>query len=146
MLSLFVLIIIHGYGFKMRGKSNHFRYNIYFLQLIFILIKILMYFILYPILIKFNPPIWYQEAYTELNMNVVAIFTLKGVVLDTIMVALSDALLLIPGIRKIFRLKIKRGSQYNTSVMGGIIIFGMFFSLMILWLQYYIVDNRDPIS
>ena len=78
MLSLFVLIIIHGYGFKMRGKSNHFRYNIYFLQLIFILIKILMYFILYPILIKFNPPIWHPEAYTEFNMNIVAIFTKRS--------------------------------------------------------------------
>ncbi len=145
-ISLFILILIQGYGFEMRKKSKSFRYNIYFLQLIFIIIKMLMYFILYPILIYFNPPIWYPGAYTEVNMNVVAIFALKGVVLDTIMIALSDALLLIPGIRRIFRLEIRKGSQYNTLVMGGIILGGVLFSLMMLWLQYYIIDKQDPIA
>lgn len=146
MVSLFLWIGIHGYGSQMRKIKKTRWNNLYVLQFWVILVKLALYLVLFPLLIKSNPPFWYGEAYTSLGMDVILLFAIKGIIVDTILLALCDAILLMPMVRKLFRLPISKGSRYNTSILLGMVIFGMLFTMMILYTTNVIVNQGDSIT
>lgn len=140
-VSLCLWIIIHGIGGQKRLNTSKYYYNIYFLQLIYIVIRILIYVIFFPILIRFNPPFWNPAAYTHVDMEIVLLFAVKGVIVESIFIALCDALLLLPFIRRIFRLKSSKGAVYNTRVMAALVAFGLSFMLIITAVQNFLIDK-----
>lgn len=147
-ISLYLWIIIHGYGGQKRLQVKKFYYNIYFLQLIHIVIRMLLYVTLFESLIKLNssfPPFWNLQAYCKVETGIVVLFAVKGIIVESILVALCDALLLLPFVRKIFGLRISRGAKYNTRIMMAIVAFGLGFSLIILGIQNYIIDKIHPL-
>jgi signal transduction histidine kinase len=143
-ISLSLWIIIHGYGGQKRLQKHRFYYNIYFLQLIYILIRMSLYLTLFPILIKLNgisPPLWSSQAYIDVELGIVALFAVKGIIVESILLALCDALLLLPFVRKILRLQCSRGAKYNTKIMLALVGFGLSFTLIVLEIQNYIIDK-----
>ncbi len=148
-ISLCLWIIIHGYGAQKRLHKNSFYYNIYFLQLFHITIRMFIYITLFPALINLNrltPPLWNPYAYTEVKIGIVILFAVKGIIVESILVALCDALLLLPFVRRIFRLHCSRGAKYNTIIMTALVSFGLSFTLIILWIQNYIIDRIHPLN
>jgi signal transduction histidine kinase len=146
-ISLYLWIIIHGYGAKKRLKNHKFYYNIYFIQFIHIIIRLALYLSLFPVLIRLNriwPPFWNPQAYTQVDIGIVFLFAVKGIIVESIIVAMCDALLLLPFIRIVFRLHCSRGAKYNTRIMSALMVFGLSFNLMILWIQNYIIDKKHP--
>ncbi len=144
-ISLYLWIVIHGYGSQKRQHIQSFHYNIYFLQFIYIILRMVIYMTLFPILISFNPPFWNPEAYTEIEFSIVLIFAIKGIIVESIFLALCDALLLLPVVRKFFRLKYSKGAKYNTKIMLALVVFGLLFTLVTLTVHNVIIDKTHPI-
>ncbi|WP_055669083.1 sensor histidine kinase [Desnuesiella massiliensis] len=148
-ISLCLWIIIHGYGGQKRGKKHRFYYNIYFLQFIYVVIRMIIYMTLFPVLINLNqlsPPPWNPQAYVRVDMGIVCLFAIKGIIVESILLALCDALLLLPFIRRIFRLQCSSGAKYNTRIMGALVIFGLSFTIIVLEIQNYIIDRTHLLN
>lgn len=143
-ISLYFWIIIHGYGGERRRKEQKFHYNIYFLQFVYIIIRITIYLVLFPVLIKLNPPFWNPNAYTNVEIEIILLFVVKGIIVESILTALCDALLLLPFARRIFKLKCSKGAKYNTRIMAALVAFGLGFTLIVSWVHNFIIDKNHP--
>lgn len=145
-LSLYLWIIIHGFGRNKRIYNNEFYYNMYFLQFVYIILRMIIYLVLFPILISFNPPFWNPDAYTQIEISIVLLFAIKGIIVESIFLALADALLYLGFIRKIFKLKYSKAARYNTRIMISIISFGLIFTLLISSVNNYIIDQNNTLN
>lgn len=145
-LALYLWIMLHGYGSQRRLREKSIYYNIYFLQFIYILIRLVLYITLFPILVQFNPPFWNPMAYTNVDMEIILLFAIKGIIVESILVALCDALLLLPFIRRIFKLPCSKGAKYNTRIMSAIIAFGLSFTLIVVAVYNFIADRNAPLQ
>lgn len=143
-LSYFIWIGLHGFGSMKRLSDKRLWFNLYFLQLIHIVIKFLLYLTLFPVLIELNPPFWNPMAYTQVDLDIILVFAIKGVLVDSILLALGDALLLLPFVRKLFKLKLSKGARYNTPMLTGMVAFGTAFTFIILLFNNYIIGREDP--
>jgi len=142
--SLYLWIIIHGYGGQRRLKEYKFYNNIYFLQFVYIIIRMIIYIVFFPILVRFNPPFWNLEAYTKVEIDIILLFAIKGIIVESILLALCDALLLLPFVRKLFKLEISKGAKYNTRIMSALVAFGLTFTLIVLTVHNFIIDKKHP--
>ncbi|SDK24116.1 ATP-binding protein [Natronincola ferrireducens] len=140
--SLYIWIIIHGYGGQKRLEKDKFYYNVYFVQLIYVIIRMVIYVVFFPILIKFNPPFWNPEAYTQIEISIILLFAIKGIIVESILVALADAILLLPPVKRMFGLEYSASAKYNTRIMMALVIFGLMFTLVILIVQNFIIDQK----
>ena len=145
-LSYFIWIGLHGLGSMKRLSDKRLRYNLYFLQFIYIVLKFLLYLTLFSSLIELNPPFWNPMAYTKVDPDIILVFAIKGILVDSILLALGDALLLLPFVRKLFRLKVSKGAGYNTPVLAGMVAFGTGFTFIILLINNYIIGREDPLQ
>lgn len=148
-VSLLLWIIIHGYGGQKRLQEDSFFYNIYFLQLIHIIIRMLIYLTLFPILISLNSlsqPPWNLQSYINVEMEIILLFIIKGIIVESILLALCDALLLLPFVRRIFKLKCSRGAKYNTRIMIALVAFGLSFTLIVLEINNYLIDKTHLLN
>ncbi len=141
-ISLCLWIIIHGYGGRKRLEEHKFYHDIYFLQFIYIIIRMAIYIVLFPILVQFNPPFWNPEAYTKVNIDIILLFAIKGIIVESILLALCDALLLLPFVRKIFRLECSKGARHNTRIMSALVAFGITFTFIVLSVHSFIIDKN----
>lgn len=150
MLTLYLWIIIHGYGAEKRRnrerKAHKLRYNLYFLQFLHSTLRFILYLSLFPFLISLNPPFWNPTAYVDVDMSIILLFAVKGIIVETIFVALCDALLHLPWVQRVFRQRVSAASKYNTPIMAGILSFGLMFTLLISAVHTFIVDQKNPLE
>lgn len=140
--SLYIWIMLLGYSADKRLQVRKFYTNIYFLQFIYIIIRLLLYFIAFPFLYRFNPPFWYPAANTVIDYGTIAVFAFKSIIVEFIILAVCDVLLLLPFVRKIFRLECPKAARYNTGIVLSVASIGMFFALVIMINNYYIIDGQ----
>lgn len=140
-ISLCIWIFILGYGAEKRLQVRKFYTNTYFLQFIYILIRLLLYFTAFPFFLRFNPTFWYPEAHTAIAYSTIFIFAADNIVIDTIILAVCDVLLLLPVIRKILRLEYSKSSRYNTGIVLCVIAFGMLFAVIIIKTNNLIMEK-----
>lgn len=140
-ISLCLWIGIHGYGAEKRLKEYKWYFNIYFLQFIYIIIRMIIYLSLFPVLFSFNPPFWNPDAYTEMQFSIIFLFALKGIIVESIFLALCDVLILLPFVRKIFKLKTSTWAKYNTKIILALVSFGLLFTSIILTIHSFIIDK-----
>ncbi|MEG1585193.1 MAG: two-component sensor histidine kinase, partial [Anaerovorax sp.] len=139
--SLFLWVMLLGYGAEKQLQDKKFYYNIYFLQSIYILIRVILYFTVFPWLYQFNPPLWYPAAHTTIEYKIILTFAVKNGIFDCILFAICDVLLLLPFIKKIFKLECPKTSRYNTGVVLSVTATGILFTLIVLIFNYYIIDR-----
>ncbi len=142
-ITLFIWIGLHGWGSLSRKKNRTIWNNIYILQLIYIVIKLLLYLLLFQPLLKLDIPFWYNNVMENLGLDIIMIFAIKGIIVDSILIAICESILLMPFIRKLFKLKIYRGAKYNTPVLLGIVAFGMIFTFLIISFNNLFINNID---
>jgi len=140
--SLYIWIMLLGYSAEERPKVRKFYTNIYFLQFIYMIIRLLLYFIAFPFLYRFNPPFWYPAANTTIGYGTIAVFAFKNIIFEFIILAVCDVLLLLPFVRKIFRLESSKSARYNTGIVLGVASVGILFALIIMTNNYYIADGQ----
>lgn len=140
--SLMVWIIIQGSGADRRFRGSSFYTNIYFLQSIYVIIRVMLYFTAFPFLYQFNPPFWNPNAHTTIDFETISVFAVKSVIIEFILLALCDVMLMMPFIKKVLRLKNSKLARYNTTIVLSLFVFGEFFALIILTVDYYILDPR----
>jgi signal transduction histidine kinase len=149
-ISLFLWIIIHGYGRKKRLMKQHaLYYNVYFLQFVHVMIRMFLYMTLFPVLIRLNGwilPFWIPSAHTEMDIGIILLFAIKGIIVESILLALCDTFLLFPFVRRVFRLECSRGSKYNTRITVALVAFGLSFTVIILGIYNYIFDKIHPLN
>lgn len=138
---LYLWIWMHGYGATQRAVSKRVSNNPYMIQSVYILIRLVLYMTVFPVLIRLNPPFWNPEAFTYVGFDIIFLFAIKGIIVETILLAICDALLLLPFVRKLFKLKISRGAIYNTRIMLSLVAFGLLFMLIISSTQNIIIDQ-----
>lgn len=137
-LHLLIMVMIHGYGAEKRQQGRKsFVYNIFFLQLVYTAIYILITTTLFPWLFRFNPPFWYTHALTSIETNLVLLIVSIRVVNYLLVTAVCDLLMLIPTVRKTLLLNSSEAAKNN-----GRIIF--FFGL-ITWLGFIIVMSANSL-
>lgn len=142
-MSLFIWIGIHGWGAISRKNVRTIWNNIYILQLTHIVIKLMLYLLLFQPLLKMDIPFWNTNIMENLGLDIIMIFAIKGIIVDSILLAICDSILLMPFMRKFFKLKIYRGSQYNTPALLSIVSLGMTFTLLIMFFNNLFISHLD---
>lgn len=142
-LTFFIWIGLHGWGSLARKNKKTIWNSIYTLQIYHIVIRLVLYLLLFQPLLKLNVPFWNINIMENLGLNIIMIFAIKGVIVDSILLAICDSILLMPFIRKFFKLKILRGSKYNTPVLLSIVSFGMLFTLLIMFFNNLFISHID---
>jgi|GEM_PF-1219847 len=140
--SLYIWIMIVGYGAEKRPQVRKFYTNTYFLQLIYMIIRGILYFTAFPFLYQFNPPSWYPNAHTIVEYSLIAVFALKSINVELVIIAICDVLLLLPFVRKLFRLKWSKSARYNTIIALCVTSVGMLFAIIIMINNYFIIDEH----
>lgn len=141
-LSLYIWIMLLGFGAEKRIQIRKFYVNTYFLQFIYIIIRVLLYFTDFPFFYRFNPPFWYPDAYTIIDYSTIAVFAFKSIIVEFILLAVCDVLLLLSFVRKIFRLQRSKAARYNTGIVLCVTALGVFFTLIIMINNHFIVDGQ----
>ena len=141
-LSLLIWVIMQGYGSDERAKVRRFYTNIYFLQFVYILIRLILYFSLFPFLYRFNPPFWYPDAYTTIEYSTIIVFAVKTIISELTFLAVCDALLLLPFIRKIFRLECTKTSRYNTEIILSSIAFTLISAMIMMTDHFFVIQKQ----
>lgn len=141
--SLFLFIGLHGYGAMKRARKKRLIYDPFVLQGLYAGVRFALYWYLFPRLIAGNPPFWHPEAITEISQDIVVLFALRGIILETILLALAEALLLLPWLRKILKLPVERFRRYNNKLMMASVAVGMIFAGIILVTQNYLIDQKS---
>lgn len=140
--SIFIWTMLQGYGSEKRPLVRKFYTNGYFLQMIHIMMRIILYFTAFPFLYHFNPPFWFPAAHTTIKQSAIIVIASKNIITEFILFAVSDALLFMPVIRKIFRLERSKAQRYNTRIILSFIAGGLYLTLIILTFNYCIIDNQ----
>lgn len=142
-LALFIWIMIQGYGSDKRSlRVRKLFTNEYFLQFIYIMIRLTLYFTLYPFLYQFNPPFWYPDAYTSIEYGTIAVFATKTIIMEFLLLAVCDVLLQLPFIRKLFRLESSDSARHNTAIVLSMTVFTLFFALIIMTTNFFIIEKQ----
>lgn len=102
-----------------------------------------MYLLLFQPLLKVIIPFWNIDVMENLGIDIIMIFAIKGIIVDSILLAICDAILLMPFIRKFFKLRIFQGSRYNTPAFLGIVTFGMVFTILIMFFNNMFISHID---
>jgi signal transduction histidine kinase len=142
-LTFFIWIGLHGWGSLARKKEKTIWNSIYTLQIYHIVIRLVLYLLLFQPLLKLNIPFWNIEVMENLGLDIIMIFAIKGIIVDSILLAICDSILLMPFVRKFFKLKIIQGSKYNTPALFSIVTFGMLFTLLIMFFNNLFISHVD---
>jgi PAS domain S-box-containing protein len=140
--SLLIWIAIQGYGRDKRRQGRKFYTNIYFLQSVYAMIRLALYFTAFPLLYRLNPPFWYPDANTTISYAVIGAFALKSIVAEFVFLALSDVLLLLPVTERLFRLNYTETSRYNTGIVLFTLAASVTSSFVMLVFNYFILEKQ----
>ena len=141
-LSFLLWIGLHGIGARWRLSGKSFRNHLYVLQMVYALIRWLLYMTLFPMLLRWNPPFWNPEALTQISPRILMLFAVRGIIMESVLLAVCDAMLLLPPVRRVFRGKSGSSSRYSMRIMGGMVAFGLLFILFILFIQNAIIEGK----
>jgi signal transduction histidine kinase len=141
-ITCFLYIIIHGFGAERRRLQSKFYYNKFFLQFINIILFILLFTTLYPFLFKFNPTFWNKDARIFLPYNAQIAIIITAIIRQFLALVISDTLLLLPSIKKLFLIKSTRVSRYNFKIIFLFSLSGLLSIIIIMGLNYILVDNE----
>lgn len=72
------------------------------------------------------------------------LFAVKGILVEFLLAGLSQVLLLLPLVRRIFLLDLPRSGRYNGRIVAAMVGFGLLFTMIITVSQDYIIDQRSP--
>lgn len=143
-LSFLLWIALHGKGTQWRYSGKRFMNNLYVLQVIYALIRWVLYSSLFPMLLQWNPPFWNPEAVTEISRDILLLFAVRGIIMESVLLAVCDAMMMLPPVRWIFRRKSGSASRYSMRIMGGMVSFGLLFIGFILLIQNAIIEEKSP--
>lgn len=145
-ISLILWVGIQGWGSMRRRREKAFWNSMYFLQGLYVIAKFLLYILLFQRLLTFNPPFWYPLAYRWVGMDVILLFAVKGIIVDTVLLAMADAILLLPLVRRFFQLPVSKASRYNSPILIGMVLFGTIFTLLILYVNHVIIGGSSQLQ
>lgn len=145
-VSLIIWVMILGNGLQRRAQTKRYYNNIYFLQLIYTIIRVALYYTLFPLLYHLNPPFWYPEAYTTIDSLVISIFAAKTIILEFLLIAVCDVLLILPFVRKIFRMESSKESKYNSYIVLGVCAVGVFCSFIIMLTNNFVYKGTPSLQ
>lgn len=138
-ISFLLFICFQAYGRDKRQVSSKFYYKIYFIHLVYSLMRFLLYLIFFIPLVKLNPPFWNPKAITSIDRSVVILFAIKGILMELVLLALTDTMLLLRPVKNLFRLEIKTESQTNDKILLSLTLLGLIYSSVILAFNNFIL-------
>jgi PAS domain S-box-containing protein len=141
-LSFLLWIYLHGKGTEWRRKERVWLNNLYVIQALHAALRWMLYSTLFPLLFRWNPPFWNPQAVTEISRGIVVLFVMRGILMESVLVAVCDAVLLLPPVRRILRLKSPSSSRYSGRIMAGMVSFGLLFIGFILSIQNGIIEEK----
>jgi len=136
-LSFLLWIYLHGKGAEWRQKEKVWFTNLYVIQAFHAAVRWILYSTLFPLLFRWNP-----QAVTEISRSIVVLFVMRGILMESVLVAVCDAVLLLPPARRILRLKSSSPSRYSGRIMAGMVSFGLLFIGFILSIQNAIIEEK----
>lgn len=137
----FLWILFQGYASGKREAEKKV-YNLYFIQIIYTVIPLLLYTTVYPFIYKFNPPFWNKAALTAISSELVTIITIKVILNEFLIIAICDVFLLIPFIRKLLMLPKGNISKYNSRIILSFAVSGALAVIVAMTVDHYLI-NKD---
>ena len=141
MLALYVWIIFHGAGKASRDQKPTRWNHPMTIQLVYSVVRLLIYALLFQPLMTLNPPPWNLDAYQSIQREVVWYFSVRGIFMEMMLLLIVDTLLLLPTVRQLFGLKTDESMRYNGRVLIGFLGGGLLFISFILAVQYTLIDQ-----
>ncbi|MBP2666499.1 MAG: integral rane sensor signal transduction histidine kinase [Firmicutes bacterium] len=124
-------IVIHGWCADRRGENSHWRYNVFVVQILFSILNVFLILVVYPFIAQYNPAPWMRIGYMEpIPASLSGLFAVKSVVNELLIVAMADVLLLLPFLRKRFRLPVMPQQRHNGTVLTAFVGFSCVFTVI----------------
>lgn len=136
---------IQGVGVNGRQNSKNLIFNAYVLQILYSVARLGLYYFLFPFFLKLNGGSLYPDAVNYIPESIIMIFALKGIAVEAVFLALSDAFLQLPFIRRGLGIEVREGSHRNSLTMGLMFFGGLVFAWMLLFVQRVLVRG-EPIG
>lgn len=141
-VSFLFWIYLHGQGARRRRVKKSWKNSPYTLQVFYAIVRWSLYSTFFPILLRWNPPFWHPLAVTEISRSIIVLFAVRGILMESVLLAVCDAVLLLPPVRRVFLLKTTCASRYSLRIMAGMVSFGLLFIGFILYIQNVIIEEK----
>ncbi|WP_146923675.1 sensor histidine kinase [Alkalibacterium kapii] len=145
MLSLYLLIFLHGYGQESRNKEKQWFNHPVVIQSAYSVLRLLFYAVLFQPLIQLNGSYWPGEALTSIDASVVRVFLIRGLIMEWLLLAVTFVLLHLPFVKKALGLAVKTSQRFNTRVFASMVTFGLVFMLVSIQIQAHLFHDA-PIT
>ena len=119
---------VHGYCAIRRREDTRLYFNVYFVQSVFLILHILIMMEVRPVIL--NNVLVAQATDETLVQSVRTLLIIKVLVNEFILVALADSLLMLPSLRKFFRLSTAPWQKYNAPAMLLAVFISMLFTFL----------------
>lgn len=119
--------------------------NLLILQLIYVIISVILYILAFYVLSKFNISIWKKET-SSIQFNYILVMAYENIIYQTVLLMMSDILLLIPQIGRLFRLEYSSSSRNNTRILVCALTYGILIFLFIMTDHYVIGKNQRTLQ
>ncbi|MCC5890731.1 MAG: PAS domain-containing sensor histidine kinase, partial [Alkalibacterium sp.] len=143
MLSLYLWIYLHGLGSQSRLISKNWWNNPIGIQCGYSVSRFLLYSLLFQPLIQLNPPFWNVNAVTSISSSLVAIFLVRGLIMEWLLLAVAFVCLHLPLVKHMLGIPVKENERYNGRVFVSIVGLGLFFMISFMQLQASLFHD-DP--
>lgn len=130
-VAYFILLILNGYFVKQdTSVSRKIVNNIYFVQIIYSIFYCLIISLLYTRILYYNPPIWNKDADRFISLSILRIQSINFIFNIAMLSSISNVLLNLPYVRKLFFLKPIKYTHKNINILIKAI--GIFFIFIII--------------
>lgn len=147
-LVFLLYLIMHAWAAAQRRLQRHplWLLNPWLIHLFYVLLRLLLYFTLYPLLIRWNPPFWTADALTSISSQILLLYSIRGILMETLFLGLVRTLLMLPWIRRIFLLKVSTTASKSSRIVYAMAGLGLFFSLLIQILHHRLLGNAPDFT
>lgn len=142
-----ILLWVWMIGGRRSANGKHINANkkLYFYQIIYSLITVTLYYAAYPFFIRLNKsiaPFWNTYPIKNISNYVLVTIILITVIYNFLIMSVSDVLLLIPTVRRLFKLPVDKFSRHNSKIIFFSVLLGWTLLVMITGADYLLIEKK----
>jgi two-component system cell cycle sensor histidine kinase/response regulator CckA len=134
-----------GYCVDRRRRKSSWWNNVYGAQALYAVFYNVLFFAVFPVLFRFNPPFWYPDAALSMPLSVIAGIAIKETFMMFAGVYVSDVLLHVPAVRRFFGLPVSASMRYHARILLSSILVSIAVAASLLLLEGFLFDHNITI-
>jgi PAS domain S-box-containing protein len=142
---LYVLWIAwHGWAGERFRQTGRFYWSPFVAEIPFRLLSIVLFFNLFPLLARMNPPPWNPHfTASTIAPQLLNLILFERAINALVIIVIADSLLSLNSVRKLLRLDEQKGFKGTGWVMSAALLFGLLFWVIDSYIDYALFHQED---